>query len=588
MAGIARVSEGATPASPRASGLSDLTVRPRQVGALLWLRWKLGIRAYRRSVSSAIGAIAMAVFILGFGVSTSLLTGFGYLYLPRAAAAQLLFATLTFLYIAWVALPIVQYSVNEGLDVTRLATYPLTRAERMLGLTLATLLDPPTFIITALFVAALVGWGAGPVSIAIGVAALLLLYIHTTGLSQMTVAAMVGMLRSRRYRDLSVVIFALMSVTCSLSGQFATTLLRHADSIDLLGRIDIGRYAQWLPPGMAAQAIILASTGDALGSLPWLLALVALTPVLLAAWAWTLDRGVTSPESAGEGGGGVRRARSVPVQRAGAAVESQQRTRRPWISPVVAAVAVKDLRYLWRDPQIKASLLSSLVLLLVVFAPNLVRGDRPPPQTNYFYEHLAGLTPLLAPLPALLVVLTLSVNALGLERQGLRTLMLFPAKALDILWGKNLAVALVALAAQAALIATSCAVTGFWAAGPLALAEGVAATLTLLGVGNVTSTLLPLRVRSYSVGSSNISSGNGCLRSVISLGALWGTLLTLTPVFILLLMPPLLGRREWLAVSAPLAVLYGLAVYQIATRLIAPWLDKRAPEIVALATHEEE
>ncbi len=586
MAGIARVEDSVAPASARAGGLSELTVRPRQVGALLWLRWKLGIRAYRRSVSSVVGAIAMVIFILGFGVSSSFLTGIGYLYLPRAAAEQVLFATLSFLYVAWVALPVVQYSVNEGLDVTRLATYPLTRAERMIGLTLATLLDPPTFIIAALYGTALVGWAAGPLSVVIGVVALLLLYIHTTGLSQMTVAALVGMLRSRRYRDLSVVIFALMSVTCSLAGQFATTLLRHADSADLLGRLDIGRFAQWLPPGMAARAIILANGGDTLGALPWLLALLALTPVLLATWAWTLDRGVTSPESSGSGGR-VRRARPIPPQRASAAETRAKRTRRPWISPVVAAVAVKDLRYLWRDPQIKASLLSSLVLLLVVFAPNLVRGDRPPPQTGYFYQHLAGLEPLLAPLPALLIVLTLSVNALGLERQGLRTLMLFPTKSLDILWGKNLAVALVALVAQTALIAASCAVTGFWGAAPLALAEGLAATLTLLGMGNITSTLLPLRVRSLTVGSSSVSSDNGCLRSVISMGALWGTLIALAPVFILLLMPPLLGRREWLAVSTPLAVLYGLAVYQIATRLIAPWLDKRAPEIVALATHEE-
>ena len=587
MAGIARVEDSAAPASARAGDLSELTVRPRQVGALLWLRWKLGMRAYRRSVSSIIGAIAMVIFILGFGVAASFLTGLGYFYLPRAAAEQVLFATLSFLYVAWVALPVVQYSVNEGLDVTRLATYPLTRAERMLGLTLATLLDPPTFIIVALYVTALVGWGAGPLSVLIGVAALLLLYVHTVGLSQMTVAALVGMLRSRRYRDLSVVIFALMSVTCSLAGQFATTLVRHADSVDLLGRLDIGRYAQWGPPGMAARAIILANAGDPLGALPWLLALLALTPILLAAWAWTLDRGVTSPESEG-GGGRARRARAMPTQPVSvAAPTSAKRTRRPWISPVVAAVAVKDLRYLWRDPQIKASLLSSLVLLLVVFAPNLVRGDQPSAQPNYFTQHMVGLQPLLAPLPALLIVLTLSVNALGLERQGLRTLMLFPAKPLDLLWGKNLAVALVALVAQVALIAASCAVTGSWAAGPLALAEGLAATLTLLGVGNITSTLLPLRVRSLAVGSSSLSSDNGCLRSVISLGALWGTLFALAPVFILLLMPPLLGHREWLAVSAPLAVLYGLSLYQIATRLIAPWLGKRAPEIVALATHEE-
>src|SRR5512146_2154389 len=104
MAGIARVESDAAPASERTGALSELAVRPRQVGTLLWLRWTIGIRAYRRSASSVIGAIAMLVFILGFGVSTGLLTGLGYLFLPRAAAQQLLFATLGLLYVAWVAL----------------------------------------------------------------------------------------------------------------------------------------------------------------------------------------------------------------------------------------------------------------------------------------------------------------------------------------------------------------------------------------------------------------------------------------------------------------------------------------------------
>lgn len=586
MAGIARVARGAASKEERSGALAQWTVRPRQVATLLWLRWTLGLRGYRRSLSSLIGAVAMVVFVLGFGLASGLLTGIGYHYLPRAAAAQVLFATLSFLYVAWVALPIVQYTVNEGLDVTRLATYPLTRAETMLSLTLATLLDPATFIIAALFAAVLAGWGAGPLSIAISVAALLLLYVHLVGLSQMTVAGLVSMLRSRRFRDLSVLIFALMSVICSLAGQFATTLLRHATGLELLGRLNIGRYAQWLPPGMAARAIIAAHAGDPLGALPWLLALLALLPVLLSAWAWTLERGVTSPETAG--GGRPLRTRAVSAANPARKAAAPARSRRPWISPVVAAVARKDLRYLWRDPQIKASLLSSLVLLLVVFAPNLIRGDHPPANTTFFYERLAGMEPLLAPLPALLIVLTLSVNALGLERQGLGTLLLFPARPLDILWGKNLAVAVVALVAQAALIAISCAVTGAWAAAPWALTEGVSATLALLGTGNLTSTLLPLHVRSLAVGSGSVSAGgNGCLRSLTSLGALWGAMLALAPVFILLLMPPLIGRREWLPAAAPLALLYGFALYQIATRLAAPWFGKRAPEIVALTTRDE-
>ena len=596
MAGVAGSHVVTAPHDEPTGRLSEWSLRPRQVGALLALRWKLGVRVYRRSVSAIIGLVALLFFTLFFAVSAGTLTAWGYLALPRVAAEQLLFGALGVLYIVWAVLPALQYSVNEGLDVSKLYTYPITRAERMVSLTVSTLFDPATIIILAVFAAVIVGWHAGAAATIVTVVALGLLYIHVVGASQFTLAVLVGLLRSRRYRDLSIIIFALMTVACSLSGQFATTLLRHIQGVQFLGRLDLGHYLQWSPPGMAARAIIAANTGHALGALLWLLALFALTPVLFGAWAWVLDRGVTTPEG---GSSATRKRRRAPATAAApqpalsaalgmslndSDAETGALARPHLISPVIAAIAVKDLRYFWRDPQIKASLLSSLVLLFVVFAPDLTRQSGSSP--DYFAQHLAGLQPLLAPLPALLIVLTLSLNAFGLERQGLQSLFLTPARPIDVLWGKNLAVGIVAFTAQLVLIAAVCAVTGDWNGMPLAIIEGGSATLALLGAGNVTSVLVPLRVRQLRMGSNNISSENGCLRSVISLGALWGTLFALTPVFILLLLPALLEHRQWYVFAAPLALFYGLSLYQIATMLIAPRLLKRGPEILAVVAKD--
>ncbi|MGH2503873.1 MAG: hypothetical protein ACRDID_15285, partial [Ktedonobacterales bacterium] len=350
----------------------------------------------------------------------------------------------------------------EGLDISKLHTYPLSRAERMLGLTISTLFDPTTIIILAIFAAVLVGWHTSALALGVTVLALALLYIHIVGASQFALAVLIGLLRSRRYRDLSIIIFTLMSVACSLSGQFASTLLRHFRGIGSLGRLDLGHYLQWTPPGMAARAIVAANAGDPLGALPWLATLLALTPLLLTAWAWVLDRGVTTPEGAD---GATRRRRRWAVASAerpvaagaagGLSYEHPVATGKARrISPVIAAVAAKDLRYFWRDPQIKASLLSSLVLLFIVFAPGLTQPTNASP--NYFALHFADLQPLLAPLPALLIVLTLSLNAFGLERQGIQTLFLTPARPLYVLWGKNLAVGIVAFMAQVTLIVAVC------------------------------------------------------------------------------------------------------------------------------------
>ncbi|HEY7848734.1 MAG TPA: hypothetical protein VIC27_01655, partial [Ktedonobacterales bacterium] len=517
------------------------------------------------------------------------------LQLPRAAAAQILFAALSLLYVVWAALPVMQYSVNEGLDVSKLHTYPLTRAERMVSLTIATLFDPASLIILAVLAAVIVGWHTSVLAIVITLVALALLYMHIVGLSQCTVAVLVGLLRNRRYRDLSVIVFVLMSVACSLSGQFASTIAQHIGGARSFGQLDLGRYLQWTPPGMAARAIINANTGDTLGALPWLLALLALTPALFTLWAWVLDRGVTTPEG-GSAKPRRRRRSAAALATEGPSLNGSSgvaaiaggaaatRTHKRLISPVIAAVAVKDLRYFWRDPQIKASLLSSLVLLFVVFAPNLTHGDRI--SSNYFVQQLAGYQPLLAPLPALLIVLTLSLNAFGLERQGLQLLLLTPARPLEVLWGKNLAVGAVALTAQLALITAVCVFSGDWNAMPLAIIEGGAATLAMLGAGNITSVLAPLRVRQLRMGANNISSENGCLRSIISIAALWATLIALTPVFVLLLLPLLIGHPQWLIFAAPLALFYGFSVYQLATLLIAPRLLDRAPEILAVVARD--
>ena len=98
--------------------------------------------------------------------------------------------------------------------------------------------------------------------------------------------------------------------------------------------------------------------------------------------------------------------------------------------------------------------------------------------------------------------------------------------------------------------------------------------------------LLPLRVRQLRMGTNNLSSENGCLRSVISLAALWATLIALAPVFLLLLLPLFLDHLPLLAFMAPLALVYGFSVYQVATILIAPRLMNRAPEILAVVARD--
>lgn len=589
MAGIAELPT--IHAAPEAHGPRARTrfaIAPRHVRALLWLRWKLTVRGYTRSRRQVIGLIFLLLYLVPISLLLGAGTALGYVLLPRAEAVQLLFLALALVYAAWAALPLVQFALNEGLDVTKLQHYPLTRGEQMASLVLSTLFDISTLFILALYAAVVVGWHATPLAALVTLGALALAYVHTVTLSQLVLAALMGLLRSRRYRDITIVVFALVGALASFAQIGFRSL--HLGSPEGLFTGHLDTYLQWLPPGMAARAITLADQGRYVEALPWLAALVVLIPVLLALWARVLDRGITTAET--NAGGSTRRPRRRAAPSAGAAgipasisaarPGTVARRRRGLVSGPALAIARKDARYFWRDPQIKAMLLSSLGLLVIVFLPRLIGG----PASNASGFSLQGSQVFFAPLPALVIVLNLSLNSLGLERQALQTLYLFPVRPLDILWGKNLAVGTLSLAAQVVLVVLAAALSGGWQYVPLALVAGVAAIFVMMGCGNVSAVLLPFRVRQMRIGTGNTSGEASFLRGLIGSVVFFATLLLLLPVALALALPLLLDHALWLAAALPLALLYGVALHQGASRLVAPLLLKRAPEILAVTAGE--
>jgi hypothetical protein len=316
-----------------------------------------------------------------------------------------------------------------------------------------------------------------------------------------------------------------------------------------------------------------------------------------------LQRGITTAETAGAAGSRRRPARARPARTpapdvapaaipaaagaaSGAASVAATARRRGPLSPAALAIAAKDARYLWRDPQLKASLLSSLFLLILVLLPNGAGGHRPGDLGGATGSFLDPIRVLFVPIPAMVVAFNLSLNALGLERSGLQMLFLFPVRPLDVLWGKNLTVGAISFAAQVVLTVAVAALTGGWFYLPLALVAGLAAVLVLMGCGNVTSVLLPFPVRDMRMGRARLSSENGCLRSVLAMGALFVSALLLTPVAAAIAVPLILDERGWLVGTMPAALLYAVALHQIASRIIAPRLLARAPEILAATIRE--
>ncbi len=109
-----------------------------------------------------------------------------------------------------------------------------------------------------------------------------------------------------------------------------------------------------------------------------------------------------------------------------------------------------------------------------------------------------------------------------------------------------------------------------------------------LGCGNITSVYFPQYTRQMLRGfrSTGQTSQAGCLRAIMSFSILIVSGILLIPVALALGLP-IVFHVEWVwIVTMPLSLLYGIGFHQVATRLVAPHMVERAPEILAITTRE--
>ena len=546
---------------------------------LFWLRWKVFSRGFTRNVWSVVRTIFLFLFVLCVAGLAAIGSFLAYRFLPAPANIEVLFLVLTAVYFLWILLPLLEYTVNEGLDVSKLIQFPLTRAELMASLLFSTLLDIPTLGLILIFAAAVAGWA---ISVPVGIlafVAMLIFYVQVIGISQLVLAVLMRTLQSRRFRDLSIIIIAVFSSSCYLIQQFVLGGTRLEHFYESLKSGSFSPYLQWLPPGLAARSVQQAALGNWGASFAALGLLLVLTAIVLYLWEVVLERSLSTPEV-----GGTARRRHRRQQAVTAPASAQPVQMSVWerlIPPQVLAIANKDLKYFWRDPQLKAMMFQSIIYVAIfILGPLLNPGSKRFGGSTY--------TLYITPLIVFLFTITLSLNSLGLERQSLTTLFLFPVKPERILWGKNLAVFVLGIGELAVLILVAAFLSHAWDLVLPVLAVALAGMGITLGCGNFTSVYFPQYVRQMrSFRATGASSQGGCLRAVTSLVMLVVTAILLIPVGVALIVPVLI-HAQWIWVfSIPLALAYGITFHQVVTRQVAPRIVEKAPEILAITTREQ-
>lgn len=575
-----------------------MTIHVGKLRWLFWLRWKMFTRSFARGgASRIIGVVILGIFLAIFGGGFAITTYFAYQGLAEPANAEVLFLVLTVIYAIWIVLPLLQVNTNEGLDLSKLSQFPLTRGELMVSLVFSTLLDIPTLGLFLMLGAVIVGWSSSSELTIFVLLTVIIFYVQLIGISQLILAFLQPFLQSRRFRDLSVLLAVMLGLSVYLC-QFAFRGIFTADFVNRLADAPYSPFLQWLPPGMAARAIQQASIGNWELAFVWLTALLLVSVVILYLWQLLVERGMTQVAEGNPQARNIRRQRVT--QRAGASPApiaplaaaptraSLAPTARRWLPAQVTDITIKDLKYYWRDPQMKVlfirSLFSAVAVTIAFIFPRLSSSQTTIHQLGGHWAELA------IPNFALFSLFILSYNALGCERQSLATLFLFPIPPKYILWGKNLVVFLVGTVEILVLTLLVAAFSGAWELIIPSLAIGIAGMGIITAIANFTSVFFPQRMRmatrGFRASGSGMSTEEGCLQSITSLAALLVTALVLLPAIASIVLPYISGAYGVWFISVPGTILYGVIIYVTVTTLVAPRMVGRTPEILAVITRE--
>ena len=187
---------------------------------------------------------------------------------------------LAVIYLIWVTTPLLGFQLNESYDLTRLFVYPVSPTRLFAGSLLGGLLDRATLLLLPVLGVLLALSSPTPPAFVLTLLLLLLFLLHTLALGQALMLALIGFLRSRRFRDVTIVLFPLIGMAYYLGQRLLFQQMER-------GQMTVGslldapgwRVAAWLPPGWAAWGLDAASRGE-YG--PACLALLALAAAVAA------------------------------------------------------------------------------------------------------------------------------------------------------------------------------------------------------------------------------------------------------------------------------------------------------------------
>jgi hypothetical protein len=397
------------------------------------------IAALLLSLMLASGLGVIAYFLLspdfGFHAFTAKGAPSGGREIPTAEF--IFFSIFSMLYLIWATVPATMGSSRQ-FDPGNLLLYPISlRKLFAIDLLSEVATIPAVFAIPSILA---MGIGAGLAQKQIVAGVVLAIVAVAFGLAVTKWVSTSTNLLFRRKRARGESLLALIGTVIGLSGvifaQVAPALFRHIGSLYLL---------RWTPPGALAFALTHGMVrGSGAVFLLCLLAMIVYTAILLSVTFWLARRAVLGSESRGR--------RERVVEKTSEAIYTGWNI--PFISPRLAAVVEKELRYVQRNAQLRMMAAMPLILIFIRLMNRRRPGDFE--TDNAFLRDLLsygnGMMAGGGVLYVFIILTGISCNQFAFEHAGMRTLVLSPVKRSLVLLGKNISTVIVTAVLSVALL----------------------------------------------------------------------------------------------------------------------------------------
>jgi ABC-2 type transport system permease protein len=406
------------------------------IGLIAELRWRTlrNLIRNRNSRLDLFGLILAALFASAFVIGLCWLFWWGAYFSVsngRFAWLLLLFWGIS---VFWQTFPIFLAGFGAPFEFRTLLRFPLRfSAFYIIGLAYG-LADFAAICGTCWLLSVAVGIGMAKPALVPSVLLVVLLFIWMNiTLERLLSSWLERLLARRRTRELLFGLFILLSVSVQF---LRPAIVHYSEGAAPMSLQHFVAYLSPLPPSLAGSAVIAAGQGHAVRFLSNLVALLAYIAIL-SAFLWRRFGAQYRGEELSEASAPVRAATNHP-----STSEAMEQKSGPlgFLSPPVAAILTKEVKYLLRNGFVLISLL--MPPLLVLLFSSQFAGKRPSVthagiSSDSFFPGMMGYL--------VLMLMTPAYNCFAYESKGIRNYYTAPVRFRDVLLGKNLMYAAILL-----------------------------------------------------------------------------------------------------------------------------------------------